>query len=103
MDTQPAPLGDVLRPAGLRGSIIQRYCTRLRFPFQILCAVTGKDGAEVFLSPRTCRVLHPEISRITVEVAKLLSSKDNGALCALESRMPLQNRRQAASEPFRHP
>ena len=45
-----SPLGDVLASNWVLGSVARDdLASRLRFPFQILCVVTGKDDAEVFV------------------------------------------------------
>jgi len=49
LDSQPAPLGDVLASNWVQGSVARDdLASRLRFPNQILCVVTGKDDAEGF-------------------------------------------------------
>src|SRR6202047_330196 len=58
LDSQPAPSAMCLRPTEIEGSVARDAVeSRLRFPYQILCVVTGKDDAEVFL--RSSRKARP--------------------------------------------
>ena len=49
------PSAMCLHPTGYKGSVARNgFRSRLRFPYQILCAAPGKDGAEVFCFESLC-------------------------------------------------